>query len=267
MGRLFAPPEPHIRPPTIQVRQELDLFFNIRPVKNVWNLPARYPDLDLLLVRECTEGVYSGREHVVVPGVVETLKVVTQVKSERIARSAFELAKSQGRKLLTTVHKANIMKQADGLFLNTSKEVAVDFPEIEHKSIIVDNLSMQLVAKPAQFDVLLMGNLFGDIISDLCTGLIGGIAQVPSISRGSDGTVVFEALHGQAPDLVGKNLANPLPMMTPALELLKDCGLTEEAERIHKATLDAMAAGIKTRDLGGTATLSEFELAILERLR
>lgn len=266
-GRLHGSPDPDAKSPTVRLRQQLDLFYNFRPVRNVWNLPARYPKLDLLIVREGTEDVYAGREHTIIPGVVEALKVVTERGSERIAHEAFKLAKAQGRKKVTTVHKANIMKLADGLFLRTAQRVGKEYPEIEHNSIIVDNLSMQLVSRPYQFDVLLMGNLFGDIISDLCTGLIGGIAQVPSVSRGSSGVAIFEALHGQAPELVGKDLANPLPFLTPAILLLRELGMTDEANRVEAATLAALAAGIKTRDLGGDASLSEFEQAILKRMK
>ena len=265
-GRLFVPPEPNKLPPTIRLRQGLDLFASIRPIRNVWELPARHPTLDLLLVRESTEDVYAGREHMVVPGVVETLKVTTTRGSERIALTAFTLARQLGRKKVTTVHKANIMKMADGLWLETSRRVAQNFPDIEHNDIIVDNLAMQLVSRPQKFDVLLLGNLFGDIIADLCTGLVGGICQVPSIARGEGDIVVYEAPHGRAPELVGKDLANPLILLTPALSLLRDMGKEDVATRLMNATLATLRAGIKTPDLGGTAHLSEFESAILSRL-
>lgn len=257
-----------INNPTAFMRQKLDLYCNIRPMRNLWGLECKYPDLDIVLIREATEDVYAGREHEVVPGVVETLKVTTARACERISRAAFEYARLRGRKKVTTVHKANIMKQADGLFLEVSRRVAQQYPDIQHNDIIVDNCAMQLVARPQQFDVLLLGNLFGDILSDLCAGLLGGISMVPSINVNEEqGIRVYESPHGNAPQLVGKDLANPLPLLYPAIHMLRYLKEEEAAVRIVEAVKTTMTSGIRTRDLGGQAMSSEFVSAVVRALK
>jgi isocitrate dehydrogenase (NAD+) len=253
--------------PTAYLRKVLDLYCNIRPMRNIWGLKCKYPDLDVVIIREALEDVYAGIEHEVIPGVVETLKVTTARGCERIARSAFEYARQRGRKKVTTVHKANIMKMADGMFLEVSRRVAAEYPEIVHNDLIVDNCAMQMVAKPQQFDVLLLGNLFGDIMSDLCAGLIGGISLVPSINVGEDGIRIYESPHGNAPQLVGRDLANPLPLLTPALHMLRFLGEQEAFDRIVTATRSTLESGILTQDLGGSATTSQLVRAVVDRLR
>src|ERR687890_2841670 len=192
----------------VGLRKALDLYANVRPVRALPNVPARYPELDLVIVRENTESLYAGLEHVVVPGVVESLKIITEKASTRIARFAFEYARAEGRKKVTAVHKANIMKLSDGLFLECFRNVSKDYPEIEADDKIVDNACMQLVMHPEKLDVLVLPNLYGDIVSDLCAGLVGGLGVVPGANLGEE-IAVFEAVHGSAPDIAGQNLANP----------------------------------------------------------
>lgn len=253
--------------PTAHLRKVLDLYCNIRPMRNIWGIKCKYPDLDVVIIREATEDVYAGIEHEVIPGVVETLKVTTARACDRISRAAFEYARQRGRKKVTTVHKANIMKLADGLFLEVSRKVAAEYPEIQHNDLIVDNCAMQMVSKPQQFDVLLLGNLFGDIMSDLCAGLIGGISLVPSINVGEDGIRIYESPHGNAPELVGRDLANPLPLLTPALHMLRYLGEQDAFDRIIAATRQVLEQGVMTEDLGGTASSSQFVRAVVDALR
>src|SRR5687768_13438780 len=250
----------------VGLRKALDLYANVRPVKNLPNIPSRYTDVDLVIVRENTEGLYSGLEHTVVPGVVESLKIITEKASTRICRYAFEYARSNGRKKVTCVHKANIMKLSDGLFLECFEKVAKDYPEIEADNKIVDNCCMQLVIKPEQFDVLVLENLYGDIVSDLCAGLIGGLGLAPGANIGEQGAV-FEAVHGSAPDIAGQGIANPTAILMSAIIMLKHLGEMDAAGRIEKAMLDVFAEGkVLTRDLGGTAKTNEFATAIVEKL-
>src|ERR671928_356389 len=203
----------------VGLRKALDLYANLRPVRALPNVPCRYPELDLIVVRENTEDLYSGLEHVVVPGVVESLKIITEKASTRIARFAFEYARREGRKKVTAVHKANIMKLSDGLFLECFRNVGRDYPEIEADDKIVDNACMQLVMRPEQFDVMVMENLYGDIVSDLCAGLIGGLGLAPGANIGEQGAV-FEAVHGSAPDIAGQGIANPTALMLSAVQML-----------------------------------------------
>ncbi|HKG12888.1 MAG TPA: isocitrate/isopropylmalate dehydrogenase family protein, partial [Pyrinomonadaceae bacterium] len=203
----------------VGLRKALDLYANLRPVRALPNVPARYPELDLVVVRENTEDLYAGIEHVVVPGVVESIKVITEKASTRIARYAFEFARREGRRKVTAVHKANIMKLSDGLFLDCFRKVAADYPEVEADDKIVDNACMQLVMRPEQFDIMLLENLYGDIVSDLCAGLIGGLGLVPGANIGELGAV-FEAVHGSAPDIAGKNVANPLALIMSGVMML-----------------------------------------------
>jgi isocitrate dehydrogenase (NAD+) len=249
----------------VGLRKALDLFANLRPVWNIPTVPSRYEGVDLVIVRENTEDLYSGLEHEVVPGVVESLKVITEDASLRIAAFAFEYAVQHGRKRVTAVHKANIMKMSDGLFLRCVRRVAERYPQIVSDDRIVDAACMHLVMNPAQFDVLVMPNLYGDIVSDLCAGLVGGLGVVPSANLGKE-IGVFEAVHGSAPDIAGKSLANPMALLLSAVLMLRHLKENAMADRIVAALGAVLADGIRTRDLGGTASTIEFADAICRRL-
>jgi isocitrate dehydrogenase (NAD+) len=250
----------------VGLRKALDLFANLRPVWNIAGVPSRYSGVDLVIVRENTEDLYAGLEHEVVPGVVESLKIITTDASTRIARFAFEHARRHGRRRVTAVHKANIMKLSDGLFLRTVREVATQYPDITSDDRIVDNACMQLVVNPSQFDVLLLPNLYGDIVSDLCAGLVGGLGVVPGANLGLE-IGVFEAVHGSAPDIAGKGVANPTALLLSALLMLRHIGEGAIADRISRALGIVLGEDqIRTRDLGGTATTAEFSAAICRRL-
>ncbi len=266
-GRIATPVGGDIANSNALLRQRLELYCNIRPLYNAYGLPCRRPDLDIVLVRESMEDVYAGNEHEVIPNVVETLKVTTEKGCERIARKAFEYARANGRTKVTTVHKANIMKLADGLFLETARKVARAYPDIEHTDIIVDNCTMQLVSNPIQFDVLLLTNLYGDIISDIGTGLVGGISTALSILLNDEGIRIYESTHGQASDEMGEDAANPLPLLTPALAMLHDLGEDKAAHRIVTAVREALADQGGTPGVGGISTGGEFEQRIIARLR
>jgi isocitrate dehydrogenase (NAD+) len=251
----------------VGLRKALDLYANLRPVRALPNVPCRYPNLDLVVVRENTEGLYSGLEHVVVPGVVESLKIITEKASTRIARFACDFARREKRKKITCVHKANIMKLSDGLFLDCFRKVAMDFPELEAKDMIVDNTSMQLVMRPEQFDMLLCENLYGDIISDLCAGLIGGLGLVPAANIGELGAV-FEAVHGSAPDIAGQRIANPTALLQSGILMLRHLGERDAADRIETAMLEVFVEGkVRTRDIGGTSKTAEFADAIIAKMK
>jgi len=250
----------------VGLRKALDLYANVRPIRALPNVPCRYPELDLIIVRENTEDLYAGLEHTVVPGVVESIKIITEKASTRIAKYAFEYARANGRKKVTAVHKANIMKLSDGLFLECFYNVAKDFAEIEADDKIIDNCCMQLVMRPEQFDVLVMENLYGDIVSDLCAGLIGGLGLAPGANIGEQGAV-FEAVHGSAPDIAGQGLANPTAILMSAIIMLRHIGETDAADRTQKAMLAVFAEGKHiTKDLGGTAKTNEFARAIVSKL-
>ena len=250
----------------VGLRKALDLYANLRPVKALPNVPCRYPEVDLVVVRENTEDLYSGLEHVVVPGVVESLKIITEKASLRIARFAFEYARREGRRKVTAVHKANIMKLSDGLFLDCFHRVAAEYPEIEADDKIVDNACMQLVMRPEQFDVLLLENLYGDIISDLAAGLIGGLGLVPGANIGEQGAV-FEAVHGSAPDIAGRGIANPTALLQSGILMLRYIDEREAADRIQNALFEVWREGkVRTRDIGGTASTAEFADAIIAKL-
>ena len=250
----------------VGLRKALDLFANLRPIRALPNIPSRNPGLDLVVVRENTESLYSGIEHEVVPGVVESLKIITEKASTRIARFAFAYARNEKRKKITVVHKANIMKLSDGLFLKCFEEVGRLYPEIERQSMIVDNTSMQLVMRPEQFDILLCENLYGDIVSDLCAGLIGGLGLVPGANIGEKGAV-FEAVHGSAPDIAGKGIANPTALLQSAILMLVHIEERQAAEKIGNAMLKVFAEGkVRTRDIGGSATTNEFAEAIISAM-
>lgn len=251
----------------VRLRKTLDLYANLRPVRNLPGLITPFGDLDLVVVRENTEDLYSGLEHVVVPGVVESLKIITEKASTRIARFAFEYARREGRKKVTAIHKANIMKLSDGLFLECFRKVATEYPDIQADDKIVDNACMQLVMKPQQFDILLLENLYGDIISDLAAGLVGGLGVVPGANIGELGAV-FEAVHGSAPDIAGKNLANPTAMLQTAVMMLRYLGEREAADLISKAIIYTLAEKkVRTRDLGGEAHTTEYTEAIVASMK
>jgi isocitrate dehydrogenase (NAD+) len=250
----------------VRLRKILDLYANLRPVRNLPGVESRFGDVDLVIVRENTEGLYSGLEHEVIPGVVESLKIMTEKACTRIAVFAFEFARKYGRKKVTAVHKANIMKKSDGLFLACFQRIAVNYPEIEHDDKIVDNTCMQLVMNPYQFDVLLMENLYGDIVSDLAAGLVGGLGVVPSGNIGEK-AALFEAVHGTAPDIAGKNLANPTALLLSAIMMLRHIGERAAGDRIEAALNKVLQEHrTLTRDLGGHATTTEFTDAIIAAL-
>jgi isocitrate dehydrogenase (NAD+) len=251
----------------VRLRKTLDLYANLRPVRNLPGLVTPFGDLDLVVVRENTEDLYSGLEHIVVPGVVESLKIITEKASTRIARFAFEYSRRENRKKVTAIHKANIMKLSDGLFLECFRKVATEYPEIEADDKIVDNACMQLVMKPQQFDVLLLENLYGDIISDLAAGLVGGLGVVPGANIGELGSV-FEAVHGSAPDIAGKNLANPTALLQTAVMMLRHLHERAAADLIERAMIHTLAIKqVRTRDLGGTASTTEYTEAIVASMR
>jgi isocitrate dehydrogenase (NAD+) len=246
----------------VGLRKALGLYANLRPVYNLPGVPARFQGVDLILVRENTEDLYSGLEHEVVPGVVESLKIITEVASTRIARFAFEYARANGRTHVTAVHKANIMKLSDGLFLSCARTMSRNFLDIRFDERIVDAACMHLVMTPEKFDVLLMPNLYGDILSDLCAGLVGGLGVVGSANVGLD-SAVFEAVHGTAPDIAGSNLANPTALLLSALLMLRHIGESDRSDVIQAALTHVLAVqGIRTRDMGGTASTTEFADAI-----
>jgi isocitrate dehydrogenase (NAD+) len=249
----------------VGLRKALNLFANLRPVWNIPSVPSRYQGIDLVIVRENTEDLYSGLEHEVVPGVVESLKIITDEASTRVATFAFEHARRHGRKRVTAVHKANIMKMGDGLFLKCVRKVAERYPDIQCDDRIVDAACMHLVMNPAQFDVLLMPNLYGDIVSDLCAGLVGGLGVVPAANLGTE-IAVFEAVHGSAPDIAGKGIANPTALLLSGVLMLRHIGEGAMADLVTKALGDTLASGTRTRDLGGKASTAEFTEAICSRL-
>src|SRR5213079_440525 len=252
----------------VALRKTLDLYANLRPVKNVPGVKSHFENVDLILVRENTEDLYSGLEHEVVPGVVESLKIINESASTRIARFAFEYARTHARKRVTAVHKANIMKMSDGLFLQCFRNVSKEYPNIEADDRIVDNLCMQLVVNPNQFDVLLLENLYGDIVSDLAAGLVGGLGVVAGANIGENGAV-FEAVHGSAPDIAGQNKANPLALLQSAVLMLYHLGEPGPAKRVHDAIILVLGSGPehRTRDISGTGTTSDFTAAMCETLR
>ena len=251
----------------VELRKRFELYANFRPIRNLPHIPTRYPDVDLIIVRENTEGLYSGIEHEVVPGVVESLKIITEKASTRIARFAFDYARKNKRKKIHAIHKANIMKLSDGLFLRCSRAVAKEYPEITYGEHIVDNTCMQLVMNPYQYDMLVLENLYGDIISDLCAAFVGGLGLVPGANFG-DHCAIFEAVHGSAPDIAGKNLANPTALLRSALLMLRHLGEREAALRVRTALERVYRTRDKlTRDVGGKAGTSEFADAVIEEMQ
>ena len=250
----------------VGLRKALDLYANLRPVSNLAGVPARFRNVDLVIVRENTEDLYSGLEHEVIPGVVESLKIITAAASTRIGRFAFEHARRNGRTRVTAVHKANIMKMGDGLFLDSVRAVAKEFPDIVYDERIVDAACMQLVLYPEKFDVLVLPNLYGDIVSDLCAGLVGGLGVVGAANLGTD-CAVFEAVHGSAPDIAGKGIANPTALLLSAVLMLRHIRETAAADRIVHALATVMTGGAcLTPDLGGRAGTREFADAVCKML-
>jgi isocitrate dehydrogenase (NAD+) len=250
----------------VALRQALDLYASVRPVRNVPGVQTRFEDVDLVLVRENTEDLYAGLEHRIAPGIVESLKIVTEKACTRIARYAFELAKREGRREVAAVHKANIMKLTDGLFLECTRRIAREFAGVAYREIIVDNCAMQLVRDPRQFDVLVLGNLYGDILSDLCAGLVGGLGVVPGANIGAD-CAVFEAVHGSAPDIAGQGLANPTAVVLSTAQLLAHLGFRDEAKAVERAVHRIFTdPKNRPRDLGGSATTAQVTKAVCDML-
>jgi len=257
----------------VQLRKALDLYAAVRPVRNLSGVKTRFSGVDLVIIRENTEGLYSGVENTVTPGVVMSMKVATEKACHRISRWAFEYARKRGRKKVTVFHKANIMKLTDGLFISKSQEVSRDYPDIEYEEIIIDAGCMRLVQDPGRFDVLLLENLYGDLISDLSAGLVGGLGVVPGANIG-EREAVFEAVHGSAPDIAGQNIANPLALLMSAVMMLNHLADTEgredfrdSAERIKRAYDNALEEGLTTRDLGGNLGTQEFADVLVEKMR
>ena len=251
----------------VGLRKALDLYVNLRPVRALPNVECRYPGLDLVVVRENTEDLYSGIEHIVVPGVVESIKIITEKASTRVSKFALEYSQREGRKKVTAIHKANIMKLSDGLFLECFYNAAKNFPDIEADDKIVDNACMQLVMRPEQFDVMLLENLYGDIISDLCAGLIGGLGLAPGANIGEAGAV-FEAVHGSAPDIAGQGVANPTALLLSAILMLRHLGERAIADRVETALFKVFTDGeTRTRDVGGKANTTEFADAIIKAMK
>jgi isocitrate dehydrogenase (NAD+) len=247
----------------VALRKRLNLYANVRPAKNIPGVKTPFSGIDIVVVRENSEDLYAGIEHIVVPGVVESLKIITEAASSRIARFAFEYAVKNNRQKISAVHKANIMKLSDGLFLDCCRRVAREYPQIEYNEVIVDNCCMQLVTKPQQFDVMVMENLYGDIISDLVSGLVGGLGVTGSANTGVE-AIVYEAVHGTAPDIAGKGVANPTAIIMSAILMLRHLGETAAADRIENALFATFTAGkYLTRDLGGSSNTKEFVDAII----
>lgn len=249
----------------VQLRKELDLYANLRPCYNLPSIKTRYDKVDIVVVRENTEDLYAGIERQVDEDTAESIKIITRKASERIAKFAFDYAVKNNRKEVCVVTKANICKLSDGLFLDSARKIAKDYPTIAFREVLVDNCCMQLVQNPNQFDVLLLPNLYGDIVSDLCAGLIGGLGIAQGANIGLD-YAVFEPVHGSAPDIAGQNKANPTAMLMSAIEMLNYIGENEAGKKIKLALFETLNAGIKTADIGGSATTTEFTQAIIDRL-
>ncbi|MGM0472310.1 MAG: isocitrate dehydrogenase (NAD(+)) [Bacillota bacterium] len=265
-GPITTPVGSGFRSVNVAIRKKLDLYTNLRPVKSFSGAPTKFADIDFVVFRENTEGLYAGIEHKVGDDAAESIKVITRQASEKIARAAFEYAKREGRQTVTAVHKANIMKLSDGLFLEAAQEVAKDYPEIEFNDRIVDNMCMQLVQYPEEYDVLVLPNLYGDVVSDLGAGLIGGLGLTPGANIG-DEIAVFEAVHGSAPDIAGENKANPIALLLSGVLMLRHIGEAKAADRIEAAVAEVLAEGeTLTGDLGGQASTTEITEAIISKL-
>jgi isocitrate dehydrogenase (NAD+) len=247
----------------VRLRKQFELFCNFRPIRNLPGVTTRYPGVDLIIIRENTEGLYSGIEHEVVPGVVESIKIITEKASTRIARWAFEYARKVGRKKIHAIHKANIMKLSDGLFIRCSRNVSKEYPEISYGEHIIDNTCMQLVTNPYQYDMLLLENLYGDIVSDLCAAFVGGLGLVPGANFGHE-CAIFEAVHGSAPDIAGKGVANPTAVTRSGILMLRHLGEQDAANKVKYAVHSVYREGKHiTRDMGGIASTNEFADAVI----
>lgn len=264
-GKFLALPEAEYPSPNVELHKQLDLFAMVYPIRNVAGLRSRHSDVDIVLIRESTEDIYGGLEDRISQNMVTSLKVVTEPGCRRITRFAFEYALKHRRKKVTLIHKANIMKITDGMFLRVAGEIAVDYPDIQFDSMIVDAASMQLLLRPGRFDVMLAGNLYGGILADLGAGIVGGISASMGSSR-NEKIAVFESVHGEAPELVGKNRANPLPMLMPATYMLRHLGQTDAAGRILNAVTAVLEQNVATPDLCGRATTTEMVDAIINAL-
>jgi isocitrate dehydrogenase (NAD+) len=265
-GPIATPIGRGFRSVNVTLRKALDLYASLRPVKNIEGISSRYSGVDLVIVRENTEGLYSGIEHMVVPGVAESLRVVSERASTRIAEFAYRYARANKRRKVSIVHKANIMKLSDGLFLDCCRKVSRRYPELDTQEVIVDACAMQLVRFPERFDVLVMDNLYGDILSDLCAGLVGGLGVVPGANIG-DECAIFEAVHGSAPDIAGKGVANPTALILSAALMLQYLGEREASTRVENAVRTVYAKStVRTPDLGGNATTAEFTRAVIQAL-
>jgi isocitrate dehydrogenase (NAD+) len=268
-GPLMTPIGKGFRSVNVALRQHFDLYANVRPAKTIQGVPSRFAGVDLVVVRENTEDIYSGVEHYVGPGrsAAESIAIITRHGSERICRYAFELARAQGRKRVTLVHKANILKFSNGLFLDVGRQVAAEFPEIGFDDLIVDAAALKLVTQPERFDVIVTMNLFGDILSDLCAGLVGGLGLAPGANLGKD-AAIFEAVHGTAPDIAGKGLANPSALLLAAAMMLEHVGQGGPAKRVREAVWGALgSAAERTGDVGGRGNTRTFTDGILNRLK
>ena len=250
----------------VQLRKQFELFCNFRPIRNLPGVATRYPGVDLIIIRENTEGLYAGIEHEVVPGVVESIKIITEKASTRISRWAFEYARKFGRKKIHAIHKANIMKLSDGLFIRCSRNISKEYPEISYGEHIVDNTCMQLVTNPYQYDMLLLENLYGDIVSDLCAAFVGGLGLVPGANFGHE-CAIFEAVHGSAPDIAGRGIANPTAVTRSGILMLRHLGEQDAADKVKYAVHAAYGESQHiTRDMGGVASTGEFADAVIEAM-
>ncbi|MDS0525419.1 isocitrate/isopropylmalate family dehydrogenase [Clostridium sp. SHJSY1] len=265
-GPITTPVGTGFRSVNVALRKEFDLYANVRPAKTYKGIPSRYENVDIIIVRENTEDLYAGVEHMIGEDAAESIKIFTRKGCERIIRYAFDFARREGRKKVTAVHKANIMKCTDGMYLNIAREISKEYPDIEFEDMIVDAMCMNLVQTPENYDVLVLPNLYGDIVSDLCAGLVGGLGVAPGVNMGKD-IAIFEAVHGSAPTIAGKNLANPTAMMLSGVQMLRYLGETEAADKIEKAISKVLAEGISvTHDLGGKLGTSEYTDKIIETL-
>ena len=266
-GPIGTPIGTGFRSVNVTLRKTLNLYACVRPIRSIPGISTRYPNVNFIIVRENMEGEYSGLEHLVVPGVAESLKIITEEASLRIAKYAFQMTRDLGRNKVTAVHKANIMKVTDGLFLSCVRRMAAKYPDIDHQELIVDNCAMQLVKNPEQFDVLVMTNLYGDILSDLGAGLVGGLGVVPGANIG-DLYAVYEAVHGSAPDIAGKGIANPTALALSGCMMLRQLNMKESADRLENAIYAVFEKHeVLTRDLGGKASSSEFTDAVIAAMR
>lgn len=266
-GPLTTPVAKGFQSANVKLRKTLDLYACLRPVSSLPNVPAPFHDIDLVVIRENTEDLYSGIEHEIADGVVTSLKIITERACRRIVKFAFDYCRMKGRKKVTVAHKASVLPMSDGLFLKAGRAVSEDYPFIECEEVPLDVLSLELVRHPEWFDVLVLENLYGDIISDLCSGLVGGLGVVPGANIG-DSHAVFEAVHGSAPDIAGKNCANPLALLLSALMMLEYIGEKRAAERIQKALFEVLGGGeTMTKDIGGKCTTTEFTKALADRIK